>query len=97
MTAKFTPVDAPPTVDMPRYVGGKYVSLFDALRQMPGQWVKLDEPKYSSFAASVKQGRLLGAEKGEFDAVIRNLARGGKGGKGDIYIRYIGTPGAEFS
>lgn len=95
MTPKFTLVDAPPTVDMPRNAGGKYVPLFDALRQMPGQWVKLDEPQHSSFATNIKQDRLVGAKKGEFDAVIRNLARGGKGGKGDIYIRYIGTPGVE--
>lgn len=94
MTPKFTLVDTPPTPAMPQFAGGKYVSLFDALRQMPGQWVKLDEPKYSSFVASVKQGKLVGAEKGEFDATIRNLTRA-KGGKGDIYIRYIGTPGAE--
>lgn len=63
----------------------KYAPWLRELRNHPDRWVRYPEPTVSSIANSIKKGA-LGAEKGKYQAVVRNT----KNGKGDLYVRYIG-------
>lgn len=69
----------------------KWRDIFAALRSRPGNWALVHPDASASLAADIKNGRLGGAERGEFEArsVITNKKRA------RIYARYVGADVAD--
>ena len=85
-TIKFTHVDALPESKVSTGAPGAYLEVFEYLRANPGKAVKLDGRPWVSVAARINGGGVKGCEPGEFAATTR----GGKDGRADIYVTYIG-------
>ena len=83
---KFTPVDEVPKAKTSAGAPGVYLEVFEYLRANPGKAVKLDGRPWSSVAARINNGMVKGCEPGEFFATTR----GGKAGRADIYVTYVG-------
>ena len=83
---KFTPVDEIPKAKASTGAPGVCLEVFEYLRANPGKAVKLEGRRWSSTAARINGGEVKGCEPGEFKATTR----GGKDGRADIYVTYIG-------
>ena len=85
-TIKFTPVDEVPEAKTSAGAPGAYLEVFEYLRANPGKAVKLEGRPWVSVAARINGGGVKGCKPGEFFATTR----GGKAGRADIYVTYVG-------
>lgn len=64
---------------------GKWSVIADELRSHPGEWAKVDAaetvPSARNRQAAIRNGRLSGMPRGQFEAVTRGL---------DIWARFVG-------
>jgi hypothetical protein len=80
-------------MDPPVTAGGvrrtKWTVILNELRGQPGKWARIAvNTKNTGYASMIKNGRLGGADPGEFEAVAR---RSTEGEDYDLYARYVGA------
>lgn len=88
-------VDAPPEPKRPTRKPGLWAQRLAPFRDHPGQWGKVPGgPFASNYGSLISNGKVSGAEAGEFEAVVRNLETIAGQRVGELYVRYVGPPPA---
>lgn len=69
---------------------GRYSDFFDALRENPGQWALFPGNGSSVAAQSIKKGKYIGTEQGQFEAVTRKETDDAGNSRVAVYARFVG-------